>query len=559
MNADIEYIISNLPREVPEHVKKECEELLSENLMIYSLESVYIPLEDRKRQMVKTVCTCCGTVTYLKKIDVSVGCSHSLGNMTGCTYGFEDITGEKIVNGITYMCPECGAGVTARHITHKTEYIGERSILTIHNVLGKLCLLQWKIEKRCDKTGKVLFIPYREEGCVISNKKFYAVTGRVVSFFYNYIYYSDWRIYKGKKFKFQKNFEKIFFCGNIEDTESKHCAIEEYISLSGQECDPLGYIKLYCYVPQIENLVRQKIISPVNEAIDRCIENGMSYTEIYRSFSVKNADIIIDKKKVKPHEMLGVEKDELWIAKKYSYDTFDFYKQIKADMHIRLSENTLDTVEIVGTAIIRELFECMNTICHKTSIVKMLNYLIRQNVKNRYDVIKLKDYWQMYAEVYGEMREDSIFPKDMYRSHDNITQRLKQIKDKEKSEEKEKISLQIEERYKELCALSMVDEEMSLMIRPCKDYTELSMEGKLLGHCVESYAGAIARGDTSIFLIRHTDFPNTPFYTLEFRNGKINQDHGYKNALQTPEIIKFEEKWLDYIERKLVQNGKCST
>ena len=93
------------------------------------------------------------------------------------------------------------------------------------------------------------------------------------------------------------------------------------------------------------------------------------------------------------------------------------------------------------------------------------------------------------------------------------------------------------------------------MIRPAKSTNELMKEGKELCHCVASYAKSVAQGTTNILFIRKIDEPDKPFYTLEFKSGKILQNRGYKNKLQTPEVLAFEAKWLLYIKGGL-NNGK---
>lgn len=545
----VEEIVERLPEQVPEMVRKECEDMITESLLLYSLKPVYLPLEGRKRQMVETICTRCGQITYFEKVNCDC-CSAR--NLAGCSYGFETVTGEPIFDGMTHMCPDCSAPVTVKHISGADRYpMGERRILTVHNIGGKLALLQWKIEKWCDKTGHVEFCCLREEGCVIINGKYYAVTGRVRSFF-RYIYYSKWRIYKGKQIK-TESFDKLFFCDNPEETESRYSALKEYIELSGYNtCDPAAYLRLWCYMPQLENLVRRGIINPVEEAIYRCIDRTSYYTES-RTFHVRGAETVIIRNRTKPHEMLGIEKDELWIAKKYSYSTFDFYKKIKNDMRIRLDEKNLGAVEKNSAYRIKYVMNTMQNFGKRTGIVRLLNYIGRQDIISA--TVFLRDYWRMYAELYGELRDDSMFPKDLVRAHDNVMNRLAQRKNDEKKKKQAEQDEKIKERYKALAQLSMKDEETALMIRPCATYAELAREGKMLCHCVESYAGAVARGETSIFFIRKIEAPDVPFYTLELRGVSINQDHGYKNAIQTPEVMRFEEKWLKYIRGKVVQDG----
>ena len=93
------------------------------------------------------------------------------------------------------------------------------------------------------------------------------------------------------------------------------------------------------------------------------------------------------------------------------------------------------------------------------------------------------------------------------------------------------------------------DQETGLCIRPARSVAELVKEGKELSHCVASYAGHVAAGDTSILFVRKIEAPDVPYYTLEWKGKKIVQDHGKGNKLQTPDVLAFEKKWLDHVKK----------
>ena len=158
----------------------------------------------------------------------------------------------------------------------------------------------------------------------------------------------------------------------------------------------------------------------------------------------------------------------------------------------------------------------------------------------------LIDYWRM-VEPADRLRNTNVrYPQNLEHAHNELI-RLKKWKEDQELIEK------FAKRYEELSVYSYSNDK--LMIRPCHDESELIAEGKILEHCVASYAKDHASGKTSIFFVRHTDAPDEPFYTLEWRNNKIIQDHGYKNRLQTDEIKRFEKEWLEYVEG-VMENGK---
>ena len=87
------------------------------------------------------------------------------------------------------------------------------------------------------------------------------------------------------------------------------------------------------------------------------------------------------------------------------------------------------------------------------------------------------------------------------------------------------------------------------MIRPCANEEELILEGKLLHHCVATYAKSYAEGRTAILFIRRTSEPDKPFFTLEFdeKAKRVRQNRGLRNCDRTPEVTAFETAWLDYV------------
>lgn len=81
-----------------------------------------------------------------------------------------------------------------------------------------------------------------------------------------------------------------------------------------------------------------------------------------------------------------------------------------------------------------------------------------------------------------------------------------------------------------------------------KSLAELTMEGKILHHCVGSYKQDVALGKEGILFLRKLSCPDTPYYTLDVvkgPNGKyqVRQCHGNCNSNPTPEVIEALKKW----------------
>ena len=166
----------------------------------------------------------------------------------------------------------------------------------------------------------------------------------------------------------------------------------------------------------------------------------------------------------------------------------------------------------------------------------------------------LEDYWNALYKVYRAMPPELLYPKDLNRAHDEMVLRVKEKEDAE-------LNAKIAERLPELSVMSYQNKEMGLMIRPAVSQGELIKEGKLLHHCVGGYAKKYASGETCILFIRKIEDPDTPFYTLEYKNGTVQQNRGDRNCARTPEVREFENEWLNHIKnlKELKKNGKRSS
>ena len=78
-----------------------------------------------------------------------------------------------------------------------------------------------------------------------------------------------------------------------------------------------------------------------------------------------------------------------------------------------------------------------------------------------------------------------------------------------------------------------------LMIRLPKNVGEIRREGELQHHCVATYIDRVERHETLILFVRKIEDPDTPFYTMEWKNGKVAQCRGKRNAAMTPEVKAF--------------------
>lgn len=95
-----------------------------------------------------------------------------------------------------------------------------------------------------------------------------------------------------------------------------------------------------------------------------------------------------------------------------------------------------------------------------------------------------------------------------------------------------------------------------LMIRLPRDAGEIRREGELQHHCVATYIDRVERHETLILFVRKIEDPDTPFYTMEWKDGKVAQCRGMRNADMTPEVKAFVSAFERKMQKKDQEAGR---
>lgn len=561
--AEIAATVAELPTKPPEDMVDEMivRGFFSADVLLYRAGMCYMPLEDRRRKMVLVHCTACGEETYLEHVPIEHGCHNS-----SCVdqFGFTDpADNETKVSYNTCICPSCGKGMKAMHISRFRYWyeIDRHFFCSAHNVRGHLCLLSWSVSKNTDKDGNVRFFTNMWEGVVIVGGCLTRVVGctRCMS---SVSFNIKWEVRsRGEDFIGACDFYELYGYSRalVESTDSANSALFEYMEANKySKIFPGAYMQAWCKHPNIENLVRAGCGSYVGEVIEECVSREGSYYAPEK-LHISAAAPYINFKEVKPHRMLGLEKSEMHIAQTRKIKTVEFYREIKQDQDIKLDDRCLDAVDVFKIWQIKELTDTPFH-CYRVPVVRMLGYLVKQ--RERYKNIApeqlitpvyLRDYWNAVFGVYGKMEKSVLYPKDLVSAHDRM---ILQVKEKED----EALNAKIAQRLPELEKRCYESESLGLMIRPAATQGELIKEGKYLHHCVGGYAKSHAEGKTSIYFIRRIEAPDVPFYTLEYRGGKVAQNRGDHNCAETTEVVAFKEEWLQFIKtlKETKENGKRS-
>lgn len=308
----------------------------------------------------------------------------------------------------------------------------------------------------------------------------------------------------------------------------------------------IGYLVAYQKHPNIANLVNERQYQFVRE---------------YVFYNKALANRIIDWRKVKPHEMLRVQKEELptleTLANGHMHRAL-MYQKVRAAGQ-RLNETQLHTLGGIYNPDFerRPLREAIK----RKRIIKALNYINSQKVKDKRLVANsnMLHYWEDYlreCDTLGyDLNDDSIYyPSDLMKAHERTMKLIKIVED-------EKSRKQMEKRLEQISWMTWQDG--GIMIRPAESANELKDEGASLSHCVGGYAERHRMGQTAIFFIRRSEQPDISWFTLELneKTFKVKQNRGLKNCDPPQEVKDFVERWLKWLpiaKRQLEKEKKAA-
>lgn len=149
--------------------------------------------------------------------------------------------------------------------------------------------------------------------------------------------------------------------------------------------------------------------------------------------------------------------------------------------------------------------------------IRFQNWVIKNSVK----AYEYRDYQNMLENLGIAFEGDfRILPKNFKQAHDDAVKAYNDMKDEQKR-------IEFANQLEKLLGLEQTIGNYTFVLP--KELQELKAEGKALSHCVGSYVGNVARGETVILFVRQKDKVDNPLYTLEIRKGRIIQLRGMKN------------------------------
>ena len=330
--------------------------------------------------------------------------------------------------------------------------------------------------------------------------------------------------------------ETIYYPHNLgtvfRGTDLKYCQIDkQQKEMNFNAHGLLDLVHLNAKYDSIEKLYKV--------GLSKLIDNKVTGDGISRALYLRGRDL---------RKILGLNREEIKEAIEMNIDMrtlFNFKDFRKKGRKLTLKQAS--EIQHIGYVEDRLL-----QITEHVSYDRMMKYLEQQQERNQENSKRYNSFYTLTQDYNDYLKECEklefdltdkriLFPKDLIKAHERTS-----IQVKVKASEVE--DAQIRKYASQLMKLAY--ESGKYLIRPATTAEEIILEGKKQSHCVGGYLPRIAKGETSILLVRRKEAPEEPFYTMEYKNGQIIQCRGKSNCNTTEEVQAFIEEWLAWTKKK---------
>lgn len=359
--------------------------------------------------------------------------------------------------------------------------------------------------------------------------------------------------------------DAVVYTGNLPEvfrgTVYQYCALDLYQKKLGCEQIPVrDFMVIYPWHKNLEMFIKAGLVRLTKEIL-----KGYAY------------GINVDGKT--PKDILGIPKNYISILRELdgTYGELNLLKQCASDNILPRADDIRGFYERFGRN--DELIGVVNTYM---GIRKFITYMDKQISalpadkgtpchagwafpwKNSKEELAREKYrnlsrdWLDYIKWCSILKYDMedryvLLPPKFAKAHDRVMKEYQVFKDKQEWKRQQEIEKMIKEVLDEANGIpAMTMKARGLMAILPKNGDEIKAEGRALHHCVGNYVERVAKGETMILFVRKENEPDTPYFTLEYKDGKVAQCRGKQNCSMTKDVKAFVEAF----ERKMREEGR---
>ena len=521
----------------------------------------------RKKKAVEVRCSCCGESRIMPwaKTDKQHG-----------GYGFlqrDDETCDilTVASGDESVCPICGEPVRVKKAAEigAGYFVADETQVMSASLAGRekyLALTGWTIQRRVYRYAHAELEVIPAEAYVFDRKvcqklmgwrnSYSGTAGYFISYLHDWSEPEQWRESWGRTDGILGLTPEL-----IAESCLPNCKLDVYMEMFHSEKPkyPVMYLRLYQHCPNVENLLLGGLPMVLDDLLDEA--RGRGDWERTNSKGLPRIGEI-HWKKARPAQMLGLTKEELRLGREQCWGAclWRLFQRTKAQGE-RLTGEDIQRAFMLGDPNILDL-------PGQGPVGKSIRYLWKQTAEAPFandpyveddefdepfepvpgayaDVTTLLDYWRACRTLGRDLNDKQVrFPRNLIEAHDAA---LEQRRIAEAKKADAALAPRFRIRRRQLA--KYIFEADGLKIVPAGSRSELQKESDSLHHCVWTYAGRHAGGETAIFFIRRTVEPGEPYYTLELdeKTLTVRQNRGLRNCGKTAAVQAFEDLWISWV------------
>ena len=470
---------------------------------------------DRKKRPALLWCSECGRESLAEWIGGET--CHGYGVESGIHIEdnfFNNASGDYR-NGAEMACPVCGASVRLTCASSIRQGVTTQILITVPTVCSGYPVFTVFCAERNIRGRNVSKWATPFEAYVIDGKKLIKLARYRRGMRGGWYYLGCWEQLKRAR-DTMTNPVMYWAEPSLDGTVLENAKLWEYKAQTYDKGNfyPLAYSRLYLRRHNVENL----ITAGLGDLIGSEIEDEKSVNSFGPREECKIPNIRwIDWKRAKPHEMLGVTKQEFREIREAQWGPGEWkcWADCKA-AGLTPAELTA-AIKALGVYGVRRIAGVPELAGHT---MRTARYITKQKCTAELYL----DYINMARRLGEDMTQDVIlWPPHFRAAHDRAA-----------SAEKYHADAMTRENFERMteAARGLTWKHNGIIIRPAASPEELVAEGTTLRHCVGGYAKNHASGRIILF-IRHERRPERSWYTLnvDLTSKTIIQNHGYRNEM----------------------------
>ncbi|MCL2248659.1 MAG: PcfJ domain-containing protein [Oscillospiraceae bacterium] len=438
----------------------------------------------------------------------------------------------------TKPCPFCGAGVFVKELgrTGKRDNLAEYQQVTIFRwhrkaLWVKSLFLSKKYSENPDVIkGALVGNPnvslhkvyrFKPGEAICAHKSYYSPKIDIVTEKPEKLpmqFFESFSDYGGSYF----NEHTYFGVDEVEYSPFKYCGFNDFFDIYGS---PMRFLAICCIFPrQVEMLMKTNMAQAVNDLVV-----GRRWNAAAFSWSEEN-----------PLASFGLSREEMkvYLESDKRIDSLVKYKQFKrAGIKCEIADfdELYRKISFIRSEPVLKHIKKL-----KIKPAKFMGYLHDESSTRVYAgfiaemaIDEMAQYWIDYLDAavfLGLDLKNSLvqMPKDLIRKHNETTQTVVDIKERETAQQNRELHLQQQvdlKRRKKKYEYSYG----GFIFKMPTDPNEIIEEGKALKHCVGGYADRHMSGKLTLIFFRAEADPHQPLATIEMNGINMVQMYGYNN------------------------------